>query len=354
MNWFIDRSSNMPPYLQILGHIKEGIRVGQFDGSAPLPSVREIAELSGASLSTVQKVFYELKREGLVYSRSGKGVFVASNADKFTNKIVVFIPSAELSFYAEILGGIYSAANSASFEVQVNSLDSPIAWSVRTSELLDRAKDVGAGVIFVEEASGDLLKKCQSVAKSIPFVTVEWELKNAVSIINDYEKSSCEAIEYLLFKKKAKSILVLKGRDYQFNSKRKLAGVEKAIQKHRGKQAFAIHFLESDFYPHSGYLAVKSFLDRNPVDAVFCSNDWEASGVIGALGERGLLVGKDVALVGFGNYTEKLTSYFPLSTVDQNLPKMGEAAAEAIIQRVRGQKVEKTIVIETTLIIRKT
>jgi DNA-binding transcriptional regulator YhcF (GntR family) len=104
MNWFIDRSSNTPPYLQLLGQVKEGIRVGHFDVDEALPSVREIAERSGASLSTIQKVLHELKREGLVYARSGKGVFVAPNADKFTNKIVVFIPSAELSFYAEYSG----------------------------------------------------------------------------------------------------------------------------------------------------------------------------------------------------------------------------------------------------------
>ncbi len=354
MNWFIDRSSNTPPYQQLLSQIKEQIRGGTLKENDPLPSVREMAERLDTSLTTVQKVFSELKREGLIYARSGKGVFIAKKQNKFANRIIVFIPSAELSFYAEILKGIYSTANSASFEVQVHSLDSPIAWNERTSELLDRAMDSEAGVIFVEEPFGDLRKKCQLAAKSIPFVTVEWEMKDAVSIVNDYEKSSCEAIEHLLFYKKAKSILVLKGRDFQFNSQKKLAGVEAAIKKHKGTHDFQIQFLESDFYPHSGYLAVKSFLEKKPIDAVFCSNDWEASGVIGALGERGLLVGKDVALVGYGNYTEKLTSYFPLSTVDQNLTRLGEAAAEAIIRRMRGQKVEKAIVVETRLIVRKT
>jgi LacI family transcriptional regulator len=126
------------------------------------------------------------------------------------------------------------------------------------------------------------------------------------------------------------------------------------MDEFQGDNGLRVHFLDSDFYPQSGYLAVRRFLENDTVDAVFCANDWQASGVIGALAEKNLLVGKDVALVGFGNYTEKLTAYFPLSTVDQNLRRIGMSASEAIIKASRGQQYDQTIVIETKLIIRKT
>jgi DNA-binding LacI/PurR family transcriptional regulator len=68
-----------------------------------------------------------------------------------------------------------------------------------------------------------------------------------------------------------------------------------------------------------------------------------------------VLVGKDVALIGFGNMIEPVTTYVPLTTMDQRLKLIGFKAIQAVNNlRKEIKPGEAVITIPAKLIERKT
>ncbi len=73
----IDPRSHIPIYLQIADGIREAVAVGIYSPGESLPSLRALALDVQVNPNTVQRAYDELAREGLIYSRRGKGLFVA-------------------------------------------------------------------------------------------------------------------------------------------------------------------------------------------------------------------------------------------------------------------------------------
>lgn len=72
-----------------------------------------------------------------------------------------------------------------------------------------------------------------------------------------------------------------------------------------------------------------------PPTAAVCYNDVVAFGASSALGERGLTVGRDFAVIGFDGVAATAHSNPPLSTVDVEPSHLGEIAAEILLKRLR-------------------
>jgi GntR family transcriptional regulator len=73
----IDPRSHIPIYLQIAEGIRAAVAAGIYRPGEALPSLRAMAISSQVNPNTVQRAYDELAREGLIYSRRGKGLFVA-------------------------------------------------------------------------------------------------------------------------------------------------------------------------------------------------------------------------------------------------------------------------------------
>ncbi len=73
----IDPRSHIPIYLQIADGIRQAVAAGLYCPDESLPSLRALALDVQVNPNTVQRAYDELAREGLIYSRRGKGMFVA-------------------------------------------------------------------------------------------------------------------------------------------------------------------------------------------------------------------------------------------------------------------------------------
>ena len=73
----IDPRSHVPIYLQIADGIREAVAAGLYRPAESLPSLRALALDIQVNPNTVQRAYDELSRDGLIYSRRGKGLFVA-------------------------------------------------------------------------------------------------------------------------------------------------------------------------------------------------------------------------------------------------------------------------------------
>src|ERR1700691_770703 len=91
--------------------------------------------------------------------------------------------------------------------------------------------------------------------------------------------------------------------------------------------------------PMLGYPFVKQLLARNkPFTALFAYNDISAIGAIRALLEHGLRVPQDVSVMGFDDIPGAAFHTPSLTTVRQPLERMGEVAAQSLLERIEGLK----------------
>ena len=78
----IDFNSDEALYLQLRNQIIMGIATSQFREGDSLPSVRQLAEVIGINMHTVNKAYTVLKQEGYVQVDRRRGAVIAINADR--------------------------------------------------------------------------------------------------------------------------------------------------------------------------------------------------------------------------------------------------------------------------------
>jgi DNA-binding LacI/PurR family transcriptional regulator len=107
--------------------------------------------------------------------------------------------------------------------------------------------------------------------------------------------------------------------------------------------------------PMLGYPFAKELLARRkPFTALFAYNDISAIGAIRALQEQGLRVPQDVSVMGFDDIPGAAFHMPSLTTVRQPLARMGQVAAQSLLERIEGQKeYPSEIAIKPELVVRE-
>lgn len=121
----------------------------------------------------------------------------------------------------------------------------------------------------------------------------------------------------------------------------------------RGLVCESGRFLEGEFGAAWGKQAVERLIPgSNPdFDVLVCANDDTAIGALEALNAKGLQVSRDLAVTGFDDVlTADLAA---LTTVRQNLGRLGTRAAELLYQAVGGADLEPLVTMESQLTLRQ-
>ncbi len=107
--------------------------------------------------------------------------------------------------------------------------------------------------------------------------------------------------------------------------------------------------------PMLGYPFTKQLLARNkPFTALFAYNDISAIGAIRAIQEQGLRVPQDISVMGFDDIPGAAFHTPSLTTVQQPLNRMGDVAAQVLLERIEGKKeYSSDIAIEPELVVRE-
>jgi DNA-binding LacI/PurR family transcriptional regulator len=121
-------------------------------------------------------------------------------------------------------------------------------------------------------------------------------------------------------------------------------------------QELVIKLAENSWSPALGYGPVKALLSRTRnFTALFAFNDIAAFGAIRALHEVGLRVPQDVSVIGFDDVLSAPFGIPSLTTIRQPLRAMGQAGAEALLNRIKHPKdpYEPRLIMEPELVIRE-
>ncbi|BEP64576.1 LacI family DNA-binding transcriptional regulator (plasmid) [Variovorax sp. V213] len=124
----------------------------------------------------------------------------------------------------------------------------------------------------------------------------------------------------------------------------------RAMQRREGFLATLGHDVSTAIVPapsslELGRQALAQLLQQDPaLQAVCCSSDQLAHGVLVEAQARGLRVPQDLAVFGFGNADFSAHMVPSISTIHVDGPEIGRLAAQLIIDRCRGATIERPVV----------
>lgn len=111
----------------------------------------------------------------------------------------------------------------------------------------------------------------------------------------------------------------------------------------------------SNLQREGGYNSTKQLLAQYPeITGIIACNDLMALGAISAAQDRGLKVGKDIAIAGFDDIPASAFSNPPLTTIRQPIYNIGERLIEMLMQVIQKQSLDAPhILLQPTLVIRE-
>ncbi|HBB28438.1 MAG TPA: hypothetical protein DC000_04160 [Clostridiales bacterium] len=105
-------------------------------------------------------------------------------------------------------------------------------------------------------------------------------------------------------------------------------------------------------YNHAYTLGPSLLKDIKKIDAIFCSNDELAIGVMNYLLDNGVKIPEDVSVMGFGNIKEGQFVRPQLTTIGEPFYDYGAVGMRMLIKTIKGEK-NQTGLIELPFTIEK-
>jgi len=195
-------------------------------------------------------------------------------------------------------------------------------------------------------------------APALPTVAVAGHkrVKGVTNIVIDHDRAAVLALNHLK-ELKHERIAFMKGSPMSSDSQNRWDAICQVAEQ-IGIQIdpeLTVQIDTDDPTPMLGYPFTKQLLERKkPFTALFAYNDISAIGAIRALREHGLRVPEDVSVLGFDDIPSAAFHSPSLTTVRQPLNRMGEVAAQTLLDRIEGQKEYPfEIAIEPELVVRQ-
>ena len=181
-------------------------------------------------------------------------------------------------------------------------------------------------------------------------------LKGVTNIVLDHERAAVLALNHLKDLGHER-IAIMRGNPLSSDSKDRWEAICR-VAAQVGLSVdpeLTIQIDTDDPTPMLGYPFTKQLLTRHkPFTAIFAYNDMSAIGAIRALQEQGIRVPQDVSVLGFDDIPGAAFYSPSLTTVRQPLNRMGEVAAETLLNRLEARReYPSEIAIEPELVVRE-
>lgn len=193
---------------------------------------------------------------------------------------------------------------------------------------------------------------------SLPTVAVAGhkKVKGVTNVILDHHSAAVLALTYLK-ELSHQRIAFMKGNPLSSDSKDRWDAICEVAAQIGMKidDELVVQIESQEATPMLGYPVAKQLLARGkPFTALFAYNDISAIGAIRVLQEQGLRVPQDVSVMGFDDIPGAAFYTPSLTTVRQPLNRMGEVAAQSLLERIEGKKeYPSEIAIEPELVVRE-
>jgi len=331
--------------------------------------IRDIAQKSGVSLSTVSRV---LNNSGYVKTETKELVlkavqelgfshdFVSKKTKKqHKNKIIgVVIPDITNPFFGEVIKGINKVADNEELNFILCDTNENVDKEIRYLEMLKEHNIKGLIITPAtdqNEFNRNYLVQLDNMG--VPIVLLDRDIKYSHfdTVFLDNIKGAYQAVEALIEEGHEK-IAIIAGPITSKPGRDRVSGYQKALGMN-GIHEDEKYMFYGDFRLESGYNLTKEILNMNePPSAIFVSNNMMTIGCIKALFEMNVRIPQDMAIVGFDDIYIFNVINLNISTVSRPTSLMGEEAMNILMERLNKKggdnKTIKKVILPPCLILR--
>ena len=332
-----------------------------------MPTIREVADRAGVSISTVSRVVNqtvpvdpvteERVREAIATLGYRPNLLARSFRRRVTHTIGLLVPDNSNPFFAEVARVIEDAGFAEGYNVILCNSDLSEA---KESSYLDvlLAKRVDGLILIstglVPHASGiDVMDHIFEAG--VPCVVVDRDLGELPvdQVLVDNHRGGYLAGQYLIGLGHRRFACVAGPSDVTPSAGR-IAGFLRALAE--AGVALVPDALMRANGRHDGGVSATEELLRRGVDftAVFAFNDLMAIGVIGTLQRAGHRVPGDVSVIGFDDIPQAAALFPAVTTVAQPIAVMGRHSVRLLLDRIARRDAPcQRVVLSTTLVERE-
>lgn len=209
----IDKTSNIPLYLQVKYLIEKQIVDGSYAAGAVFPTLTEVAKATSVSVRTVQKAFREMEAEGICYRSSSRKLVLGEppeerNVAQTRNVIVVCHQMGEACFYTDSLAmqmfaGVQGEVRSWEQDVEIVMAGVPLAESL-SFYLANPCMNI-LGVVLLHWQDRDELESLSRRFPRVRFMHLNYALAdletlptNVSGVYNDDFAGGYQGTDFLL------------------------------------------------------------------------------------------------------------------------------------------------------------
>ncbi len=273
-----------------------------------------------------------------------------------TKIIGVIVPEFTHYYFSSILTGIEEAAAARGYHIMVSLSGEQYEREARICENFHRYKVCGVIVSQAKDTKNyDHYQKLLDAGIPIVFYDRICTGVNASRVVVDDYMGAYNAVTHLI-ETGCRRIAFYGGPMQLEISKNRYNGYVDALLKH-GLTVDEKIIRVCDNRPDAEALTPEILSLDNPPDAFFAVNDDTAIGILYTVKHAGIRVPEEISICGFTNGQRAIACDPMLTTVEQRGHRVGEEAAEILMDKVEGlipiEKVEKRVV-RTRLVIRGT
>ena len=321
---YFDPNSSKPKYQQLIDGIIDGINSGLLEHGKQLPSINKVASEFNMARMTVTKAYDDLREKGLITSHHGKGFYVSSTNTK--NALRVFILMDALTPYKEILYD--SIIQNLGEEVSHN-----LFFHYHDIELFEELITNNLGKYNHYIILPHFNKSVARIVSKIPkdkLLVLDINIKefsDDYSILyQNFESNIYQGLSTSLEKvKKYQQInLVLSSKSFQYTPDGIIQGFTQFCTEN-DLDYDIIPDLDDDYelQVHQSYIVFREY------DLIKMIN-WTT--------KNKLKVGTDVGIISYDDTPLKEIIAEGISVISNDFKKMGERAAQMIINREKGRE----------------
>ncbi len=309
--------------------------VAMLAGVAPITASRAINTPNQVSPDVLRKVQEAVQRTGYVPNRMAGGL-----ASSRSRLIAAVVPSTVVSVFMETIESLNGTLFDAGYQLMLGQS----GYSAEREELLLEAI-IGRRPdgIFITGILPPGKARTRLMASGIPVVET-WDLTpTPIDMLIGFSHSDIgrEVAQFLLKKEHRKFAIVMAEDE---RAHRRTNAFQETLSQHQVNSAFVAN-VGSSRSLKSGREALSRILNEAPqTQAIFCSSDLLALGVMTEARAQGMSVPKDISVIGFGDVPFVADMFPSLTTVRINGGDIGTQAANFLIARAEGRIVEPAIV----------
>lgn len=269
---------------------------------------------------------------------------IASSLRKGTSDTIgMVVPRINRHFFSNVIGGVEEVLNQAGYNLTIIQSSERFKNEVKAIDTLLNSRV--AGIIISHSLETTNFEHLERVSSQLPLVQFDRvnELLDGPKIINDNYNGSYLVTQNLI-KEGCCKFIHLTGNDNAHIYTERKKGFLDAIEE-ANVHGLEVTIIDNTLTRISGYNAINDIVGEKEFDAIICAGDYAALGTIECLLKNNINIPNEVSVVGFGDepFAELMSP--SMSTINQDGEEMGRIAAQAMLERIKDNKLSTTKVV---------